>query len=268
MKQTEMNIISYNIWNLPFLTPRGSFKRMKNIATYLQTVSADIICLQEVWSLRTKHLFSNVFQGVYSSYPSRSIPTLYKRWLDFSSQQGGLLTLSKFPIISEKFIRFGISGWFWTEWAGDKGFLETFLKTPWGVLRVINTHLHQPLASVRFHQIKKMFSYLAKDQETPTILAGDFNQDQLANDEVFMSLLSNTKFVHPGILTDAPLHTYRLNNPLTQTWLNRLKESGHLDYIFIRFLEKLGLNVKNYTPIHLPTPLSDHDPVVLTLSDK
>jgi len=267
MKQNDLSVISYNIWNLPFLTPRGSFKRMKKIATYLQSVSSDIICLQEVWSLQTRRLFSNYLQDTYTSFSKGSISTLFRKLLDFSSQNGGLLTLSKFPIISEKFVRYGVSGRFWTEWMGDKGFLETFLKTPWGVLRVINTHLHQPLASIRFKQIKKLFSYLDQDQETPTILAGDFNQDQIMSAELFTGILANTKFVHPGILTDAPQHTYRLNNPLTQTWLNRLKESGHLDYIFIKFIERLGLQVKHYTPVHLPTPLSDHDPVILTLSD-
>lgn len=266
MKKTDLSIISYNIWNLPFLTPRGSFDRMKKIAAYLKVVSADVICLQEAWSLRTKKLLLNVLGDIHNTQTNSSIQKLYQKWLDFSNHQGGLLTLSKFPIISEKFIRFGISGKFWTEWMGNKGFLETFLKTPWGVLRVINTHLHQPRMSVRFQQIKKMFAYLEQDQETPTILAGDFNQDVLLEDIDFLKVLNNTNFIHPGILKDAPRHTYRLNNLLTQTWLNRLKESGHLDYIFIRFLEKFGLQVREYTPIHLAEPLSDHDPVILKLS--
>lgn len=126
MKQDELSIISYNIWNLPFLTPGGSFKRMQKIGAYLKEVSADIICLQEVWSLKTRRLFSNFLQDAYSSYSNGSIPRLHRKWLDFSSQQGGLLTFSKFPIISEKFIRFGVSGRFWTEWVGDKGFLKHF----------------------------------------------------------------------------------------------------------------------------------------------
>ncbi|QQS60073.1 endonuclease/exonuclease/phosphatase family protein [Candidatus Falkowbacteria bacterium] len=268
MKQDDLTILSYNIWNLPFFTPRGSFKRMKNIANFLKNVSTDIICLQEVWSLKTKSLFSNVLQDTYHIYSDGSKTRLHRKWLDFSSRQGGLLTLSKFPIISEKFVRFGISGRFWTEWMGDKGFLETFVKTPWGILRVINTHLHQPLASIRFEQIKKLFSYVSQDQETPTVLAGDFNQDQIMTDESFTSVITNTNFIHPGIFSAESKHTYRLDNPLTQTWINRLKESGHLDYIFTRFLEKFNLQVDQYTPVHLPNPLSDHDPVFLKLVNK
>ncbi len=268
MKQNDLSVISYNIWNLPFLTPRGSFKRMQKIASFLQEVSVDIICLQELWSLKTRCLFLNFLQDVYSSYSRGSLPKWHRKWLDFSSQQGGLLTLSKFPIISEKFVRYGVSGRFWTEWMGDKGFLETLLKTPWGVLRVINTHLHQPLDSIRFQQIRKLFTYLEQDQSTPTVLAGDFNQDHIMSNKLFTQILNNTNFTHPAILIGAPQHTYRLTNPLTQTWLNRLKESGHLDYIFIRFLEKFGLYAKQYTPIHLPTPLSDHDPVILRLAHK
>jgi endonuclease/exonuclease/phosphatase family metal-dependent hydrolase len=241
MKQDDLTILSYNIWNLPFFTPRGSFKRMHKIANFLQDVSTDIICLQEVWSLKTKSLFSSVLQDTYHIYSNSSMTRLHRKWLDFSSQQGGLLTLSKFPIISEKFVRFGISGRFWTEWIGDKGFLETFVKTPWGILRVINTHLHQPLASIRFQQIKKLFSYISQDQETPTVLAGDFNQDQIINDKLFTSIADHTNFIHPGALSSVSKHTYRLENPLTQTWINRLKESGHLDYIFTRFLEKFNL---------------------------
>ena len=265
MKQIDLKVMSYNIWNLPLLTPGDSFKRMQKIVGFLQEVSADIVCLQEVWSLRTRKLFSKTLKNVYTTKSNDVVHKMYRKWLDFSSQHGGLLTLSKFPIMSEKFIRFGVSGRFWTEWMGDKGFLETILKTPWGVLRVINTHLHQPLPSIRFQQLKKIFSYLEEDQETPTILAGDFNQDALHKDSVFIEILNNTNFSHPDIRTDIPYHTYRLDNHLTQTWLNKLKQSGHLDYIFIKGHEKLGLHIQNYSPLYLSEPLSDHDPIVLSL---
>lgn len=268
MKQDDLTILSYNIWNLPFFTPRGSLKRMQKIADFLQELSTDIICLQEVWSLKTKSLLSNVLHDTYRTYSNGLMISQHRKWLDFSSQQGGLLTFSKFPIISEKFVRFGISGRFWTEWMGDKGFLETLIQTPWGILRVINTHLHQPLASIRFQQINKLFSYVDKDQETPTVIAGDFNQDQLMTDELFTSIITKTNFTNPGIFSVESKHTYRLNNPLTQTWINRLKESGHLDYIFTKFLEKFNLEVGQYKPIHLPNPLSDHDPVFLKFVNK
>lgn len=266
MKQIDLEVMSYNIWNLPLLTPRGSFKRMQKIAFFLKEVSTDIICLQEVWSLRTRKLLTETLENVYTTKSNNVIHRMYRKWLDFSSQHGGLFTLSKFPIISEKFIRFGVAGPFWTEWIGDKGFLETILNTPWGVLRVINTHLHQPLPSIRYQQLKNIFSYLEADQETPTIVAGDFNQDALLKDASFIEILKNTNFSYPDILTNIAYDTYRLDNHLTQTWLNKLKQSGHLDYIFIKGQEKLGLRINNYSPLYLAEPLSDHDPIVLTLS--
>ncbi len=266
MKQIEVKVMSYNIWNLPLLTPGDSYKRMQKIVVFLKELSADIICLQEVWSLRTRKLFTETLENVYTTKSNDVVLKIYRKWLDFSNQHGGLLTLSKFPIISEKFIRFGVAGRFWTEWMGDKGFLETILKTPWGLLRVINTHLHQPLPSIRYQQLKKIFSYLDEDQKTPTIVAGDFNQDALLKDPSFIEILNNTNFSHPDILSDITYDTYRLDNHLTQTWLNKLKQSGHLDYIFIKSQEKLGLRINNYSPLYLPEPLSDHDPIVLTLS--
>ena len=60
--------------------------------------------------------------------------------------------------------------------------------------------------------------------------------------------------------------SYRLNNPLVDNWMNRVSYSRRLDYILVSLVEKLGLQVVQYEPIYLTPPLSDHDPVILSLS--
>lgn len=60
--------------------------------------------------------------------------------------------------------------------------------------------------------------------------------------------------------------SYRLNNPLVDNWINRVSYSRRLDYILVSLVEKLGLKVVQYEPIYLTPPLSDHDPIILSLS--
>lgn len=264
MDKKDVHVLSYNIWDLPLVTPGYSRKRINNIAHFLKELSADIICVQEAWNPRHNQKIVGILKLYCDTIAIKS--RFFTRLFGFSNKFGGLLTLSKYPIISEKYISFSKTGWFWTEWFGNKGFLETIVRTPEGEIRVINTHLHQPTAAIRLHQLKELFAYIGKDQSRTTILAGDFNENNIYNQDFFIDLLKQHSFLHPEITDATSFHTYRLENILTQTWINKLKVSGHLDYFFVSIFGTLKIDIKEYLPIYLPKTLSDHDPISLRLT--
>jgi endonuclease/exonuclease/phosphatase family metal-dependent hydrolase len=264
MKTIDLHIVSYNIWDLPFVTPGQAKKRIDNVAFFLKDFSADIICLQEAWNPRHNRRIFEILKSYVHAMVLKS--SFLAEFFRFSNKFGGLLTLSKFPIISKKYIPFSKSGWFWTEWIGNKGFLETIIKLPTKEIRVINTHLNQPIAGIRRHQLKELFAYVQKDQTRLTILAGDFNENNIYNQQFFIDLLKENDFIHPVISGDTTFYSYRLENKFTQTWINKLKKSGHLDYIFVGMSGALTLNINEYKPVFLSEPLSDHDLVSLKIS--
>ena len=267
MLNNQLKIISFNIWDLPFFTRNIRVSRIKQISHFLKSSQADIICLQEAWNLDSQRLIKEILGPKYFSWEDRVATSKHKLW-GFSRAQGGLMILSLFPILSMRFTPFSVFHWSWTEWFGNKGILDFHLKTPWGKLRVVNTHLYQPGLFVRLKQFKKLITYLSGDRETPAIIAGDFNEDKLLEKNHFVKLLESEHYLHPSLSSDAPLYTYRIENPHTQTWINKILTSFHLDYFFIKGIDKLGLEVNSYAPIHLEPTLSDHDPIILSLRNK
>ena len=267
MNTSELHIISYNIWDLPFFSRKTRLSRIKEIAHFLKNSQADIICLQEAWNLDSQRLIKEILGPKYFSWEDRVATSKHTLW-GFSRAQGGLMILSLFPILSMRFTPFSVFHWSWTEWFGNKGILDFYFKTPRGKLRVVNTHLYQPGFFVRLKQFKKLITYLSGDRETPAIIAGDFNEDKLLEKNHFVKLLESEHYLHPSLSSDAPLYTYRIENPHTQTWINKIFTSFHLDYFFIKGIDKLGLEVNSYAPIHLEPTLSDHDPIILSLRGK
>lgn len=83
MKQIEVKVMSYNIWRVRLLTPGDSYKRMQKIVVFLKELSADIICLQEVWSLRTRKLFTETLENVYTTKSNDVVLKIYRKWLVF-----------------------------------------------------------------------------------------------------------------------------------------------------------------------------------------
>ncbi|MDB5188937.1 MAG: putative sphingomyelin phosphodiesterase [Candidatus Nomurabacteria bacterium] len=257
-----MEIITYNIWDLPLWFVRNRKKRLLEIARYLVERGTDIICLQESWSLEYRRALSEYMRahGYHDAIHQAGI----KRG------NGGLLTFSKFPIVSVRFIPFGRRAFAVSEIIGNKGALETNIETPRGLIKVINTHLHYSpstiieTASVRLRQLRTLFAAIKNEGDMPTVLAGDFNEHDMVNEKQFERLFAKEGFVHHAPSEMTP--TYRAENPLVNNWINRIVTSRQYDYILTRQIEKSGLNVRSYGPLYLTPVLSDHDPVSILLS--
>jgi endonuclease/exonuclease/phosphatase family metal-dependent hydrolase len=154
---------------------------------------------------------------------------------------------------------------------GRKGVLEATIEMPHGVIQVFNIHLHKEQGffthSIRVRQLKSVLERMKSQQHILTILAGDFNEDALMEQKSFVTMLQSRGFIHSRYFEQYErMPSYRLNNPWVAHWVNRVKCSRRLDYILVRLTETLGLKVLQYEPIYLTPSLSDHDPVVLSLS--
>jgi len=87
------------------------------------------------------------------------------------------------------------------------------------------------------------------------------------NKKNFVAMLQSIGLTHSTYFEQYEyMPSYRRNNPLVNNWLNREKYSRRLDYILVGLTDECDLKVRQYEPMYLTPPLSDHDPVFLSLS--
>ncbi len=258
----QLKIISYNIWDLPLWFVKDRVSRIKKVAEYLAASGADIVCIQEAWAKANRPMIYEIMNKAgYMHASAKDVPMLVGN--------SGLITFSKYPIVSKKFTPFSRLSSSFVELFTAKGVLETEIKTPQGNLTVFNIHLHMPAwffgKTVRLRQLRKAVSVLGKDSG-PAVLAGDFNEDKMWEQIEYTKIIDGANFTNPlSVEAHKPL-TYRLENEFVNIWINRSDAPCRYDYMFVRNLESIGLTVNTYKPLYLAPNLSDHDPVVLELS--
>jgi endonuclease/exonuclease/phosphatase family metal-dependent hydrolase len=257
----DITIISFNIWDLPLWFVKNRAQRIARVADYLASSHADIVCLQESWDRTTRlAVIETMKKAGYSFAGAQDVSGILGN--------SGLITFSKFPICSKKFTGFSWLVSAFVEMFSSKGVLETMIETPRGLIRVLNTHLHMPSwffdQRVRLMQLNSLMETIHAEDEVPTVLAGDFNEHDLMRSPEFAEMISSGQFTHPFHPQEAA-PTYRKENEFVDSWINRMDESKRFDYIFVRALEKIGLQVKKYAPVYTEVALSDHDPVMMSL---
>ena len=269
-----ISIISFNILDLPTFGAEERKSRLQEIGAYLRGPNPDIICLQESWNIEHRDLLHRALGTEnYRRTNGHARRVLFFMRLDTT---GGLVIFSKFPILRSAFIPFPrFLNAAIPEFFSRKGFLDALLETPQGPLRIITTHLHQPAffgdAFVRRRQLAHALKHLdAADHALPTILAGDFNEHHIAAHEDFVGPLRSARLHHPHT-GDTLLPSFRPENPYANRLADRftnskIKDPKRYDHILVRHLDRAGLSVDRYEPIPLNPPLSDHDPVILTLT--
>jgi len=270
MNSSQLKIVSFNIWDLPYWFVKNRQQRILQIATYLQRLDAEIVCLQESFDVYHRRLLYESL-GLDKYYASSGFEATRKAPLALFDTTGGLVIFSKFPIVQDKFVPFKQFTPSVIERIGRKGILEATIETPYGIIRVFNTQLHKEqrffAQSIRVKQVKTILERIQAQQHVPVILAGDFNENALMEQKKFVTILQSRGLMHSIHFERYEyLPSYRLNNPLVDNWINRVSYSRRLDYILVSLVEKLGLKVVQYEPIYLTPPLSDHDPVILSLS--
>lgn len=227
--ENALRVVSYNIH---FGASSKGKPAISIITDFINTVSPDIICLQEVDRKTVRSLFLD--------QPSRlsedlSMKMVFGKVDDVVPGTTGNAILSKFPILS-------VENKILPHWKYKRSALKATVKTPSGNINVINVHLSLS-KDIRKKQITIIKEWILEDR-LPTILAGDFNT---VDKEELMPILS--------ILNDAAviedkthINTFKTN-----------KYNARIDYIFT----PKTYFIKSYT---VPAfNFSDHYPVIVDL---
>jgi endonuclease/exonuclease/phosphatase family metal-dependent hydrolase len=236
----------------------------------LQRLDAEIICLQESFDVHHRRLLYEHL-GLERYYTSGGFEETRKVPLAVFDTTGGLVIFSKFPIIQHTFIPFNHFTPSLVERIGRKGVLEATIETPYGVMQIFNIHLHMGInffaRRARVKQLKSVIERMKVHRHLPIILAGDFNENALMEQKKFITILQSIGLAHSAYFEQYEfMPSYRIKNPLVNNWINRSKYSRRLDYILVRLTEEFDLKVVQYEPMYLIPPLSDHDPIFLSLS--
>lgn len=249
---------------------------MHRLGAYLKNYDPDIICLQESFDTKHREMIHEALGK--KIYYTTDKDDLMRRVLMVvrMDQTGGLVIFSKFPIKNSGFTPFRnpiLSSIH--ERVGRKGYLEAETLTPNGPLLVINTHLYSVQGihaeGMRIYQLKQMFKATKEKREKfPSVLAGDLNENAMKNPIRFKEILKEENFVDSTELTGKKIEpSYRPENPLTHTRFNNGDSPLRLDYVLFRNLQNMNLQAISNDVLKQPeNPLSDHDPVMVTLKKK
>jgi len=261
-----IKVLSFNTWGLPITLPGyDQARRFPLIPDSLLAHAADIVCLQETFhpDLRA-HLIAGLGHCYHGHQDYRCsteiVPFLEKDCF------GGLMTLSKYPIITEYFFRYPVNEYTsMIERIGAKGFLFSVIRVGTETMNVINTHLYAGYDASselrRKEQIEFMDGILKIIPEYrlfPTIFAGDLNAQHpdMACSAVYDYVATEMGF------TDSKPHIDR--NDLTSDasvndYIAKKEIPSKLDYIFIKSSDVASLCVvKSGRCFSSGQPVSDH----------
>lgn len=186
----RLSLLSYNLYCLPGVasafSPSSCPLSAERSTAFLKHVpSYDVIALQEVWDPRYRSLEKyarlNNLHVVGSSAPS----TL--NYLSLRIFGGGLMIMSKYPIVDTQEIKFDKGSH--SDKFVTKGVLYAKVKVDSSYVHIFNTHLQASYghefdftpnhyASIRKKQLKKLAEFVQRvtsKDHYPILLVGDFN---------------------------------------------------------------------------------------------
>lgn len=269
----SLSILTINLWGLPIRLPgQAQRKRFKKIPQAINTQNFDIICMQEVFSKRLrKRILRNLSEGYnyFSNYKcNRSIlgPMVKDCF-------GGLMTISKYPIVAESFFEYPtFEGMRLEERIGQKGFLLSSIRIDGKVVHVINTHLYAGPSErdegFRMKQIQYMDSVLTDLEfihNDPVFLLGDLNVRHPAlavtghnpASKTYGHLIANMGFRDEQLyhLNDQHFTINEELNAFTKTKNGKQK----LDYILYRQASNVQINAsEQFLVFKEANAISDH----------
>jgi endonuclease/exonuclease/phosphatase family metal-dependent hydrolase len=241
----DITVLTLNTWGLPIPYPKSNKKyRYPKLISMLKSSKADVICLQEVFDKKLRKIIKD---SLSSSYYISSLNCNRKVYgLLEMDCEGGLLVLSKFPIVSHKFVMFPLKeGMKLEEKIGRKGFSFSEISTNSGIITFINTHLYSGKSqSDRIERVEQ-FTYLTKELEyyknnNPLFILGDLNiqcpESSMKNTED--SIIYNYLSKNFSLSRINPSSKFQYSfDPSVNTYVDNKKPKQKLDYIFYKNIE-------------------------------
>lgn len=272
----SISALSYNVWALPIWMPgHDQSARFSKIADSIASRDFEIVCLQEVFNRRVRKellskLTTNYFIGSNYQCNQPIIGRLVQK-----DCYGGLMTLSKYPIMEESFYKFSIAdNTSFIERIGSKGFLFTTVLWNGQPINIINTHLYagesrkaESNRMRQMHEMKQIIENLDAFKLYPTLLFGDLNVAQPEIESIiscdqdiqaYNFITQKMNFVDTPQALDA--NSYTINSQVN-IYCSPKFPKQKLDYIMVHIPktsnEKIWLSEQG-TDFHGKSALSDH----------
>jgi endonuclease/exonuclease/phosphatase family metal-dependent hydrolase len=150
--------------------------RLRALGEILERSEYDVVCLQEVMSPLNLALLRNIMKSYGQVAHATRFPLV----------GGGLVILSRWPIVERRFEPFRFGGPARAEWLMRKGVLVARIQSAGRPLTVVNTHLSANMADdwspanayarVQAAELTRLaFAVARTGPEDPLVVMGDFN---------------------------------------------------------------------------------------------
>ncbi|MBC6467426.1 endonuclease/exonuclease/phosphatase family protein [Actinomadura alba] len=150
--------------------------RLRALGQILERSAYDVVCLQEVMSPLNLALLRKITESYGHAAHAATFPLV----------QGGLVTLSRWPITDQRFVSFRRNGPARGEWLMRKGALVARVQIEGRPVTVVNTHLSanktgdwsraNTYARIEAAELKELASAVAETGSAdPLLVMGDFN---------------------------------------------------------------------------------------------
>lgn len=229
---SSLRLGTFNVWGLPETFGFGDdvSSRMREIARRLEASDLDVLMIQEAW---TEEVRTTLAEGARRAGFFVADPP---------GANGGLMTLSRRPIVEAHFERFGFRGdperIASGEFLGGKGFQSVVIDGEPGDearrITLLNTHLHARYrrsrprlnSAVRVAQLLQVLRHLSQTEGT-VVIGGDFNcSDEDLEYAVFAGLSGASELgggsEHPTL---SKTNYYKRH---------RTAEDKRIDFLFVR----------------------------------
>lgn len=157
-----LRLATFNAWLIPLISEDRE-RRMAKLPAAVLPLELDILCLQEVWLPADQR---------------KVAASLRKRFPHAVRGKGGLMILSRYPVVSQRFVKFPLhKGLSLGERLAGKGYLDIVVETSCGRLRIITTHLALAFGpdNPRSKQLRLLLDHLGPLRDLPLVLPADLN---------------------------------------------------------------------------------------------
>jgi endonuclease/exonuclease/phosphatase family metal-dependent hydrolase len=241
--EEKLSILTLNTWGLPVWYGKSTDKsRYKKLIQAVVNTNTDIVCMQETFHPKIREYIQVLLSKGYYTNTDFTC-NRYVNGIVKMDCYGGLITLTKYPIIKEKFYVYNITEEYSIiEKAGRKGFLFTTINVDGEYINIINTHLYsggsEHSEKQRLIQIEYVDSVVNTIQEYklyPTLFAGDFNfqhpSTEIKNDTsiVYKQIFKNKEWYEGDDKIEDKEYTY--DNKYNR-YASKKEKRQKLDYIF------------------------------------
>lgn len=251
--EADIALLTYNIWGLPSWLTRASSGRYARISRELSDREPEIVLLQEAWLSSARKALPQLGAWSVARGPRCT-------WF---GRPSGLVTLSKYPIISGTFHPFEARAW--PDSIVRKGALKVTIDLAQGRrLNIWNVHLQAGAREdVRVRQIEQLGTWIheSDDGQIVDLIAGDFNCTP-----------DSAEYERLTVLLGWDVHSLTgQRHFVTFDGLSRdPAQAKTLDYVFIRPKASVqlvpALPQVVFTADHLKDRLSDHLGIHVTMN--